>query len=723
MKNFYDLRINLGIILLTLLFLNTSFAQSGLEYQIIRFPATKDFFVKWNILPDLPVVKIKIDGVLYTERDYSNNSFLLKNISAEYIPELEIQYLNLEETEGLTYTLPLGDKQPGVVHVTEAMYDIVHPWTDTESNLLDALANQESISDPEIYSVLQQFFEISPDVMNSLIGGSSGLYPPFNPSLTVWTPVLDALIGSGTYYGECNCKLFQTNSNAQNRPNAANIGDAETCTHANPVDVGDNFEFNGGDDDNDELVWSSQLGAGKGFLYFIQADGADDIGTESNPNTHSLPVAPFSRIRYKLVCADPITIKPAETCRCTKVVDIEWEYASRYHWSVDDGWNILGSDNSIYLEDWAVASLSAPSGSEILGRTLVSKRGACDSPPLTSTFTDLAEVATSVSAAIGDPNIQSIITAAGNTIDFFGAISSSIECNSSNDSTALLLQGHREDIVLGPGEQIILSITTGSVLGGHIRNNGKASARIVSEGYVAGVLWSTDGIQSEGCCQNEKIGSYALSSLSDFDFSRVTDIHKPHRSTIDPLDGTVFQQGPLGGFSGVATTVGAFLGQNGPWGGVFDPTGCCDDVVVDCFSKCGIYRDCGGASDDYERIQSNGNVISTVIKNPILPIQLEHDSLVLGKNSLNEMIQIETAERAVFPNPVLEHTLNITLLEEEQINETLLYDVSGKIYKVVNWEAQDNILTLEIPAEMPPGLVIILMKTDKGAVFSRVIKN
>ena len=206
---------------------------------------------------------------------------------------------------------------------------------------------------------------------------------------------------------------------------------------------------------------------------------------------------------------------------------------------------------------------------------------------------------------------------------------------------------------------------------------------------------------------------------------RVTDIHKSHRSTIDPLDGTVFKQGPLGGFSGVATTVGAFLGQNGPWGGVFDPTGCCDDVVVDCFSKCGIYRDCGGANDEYERIQSNGNVISTVIKNPILPIQLEHDSLVLDKNSLNEMgmIQIETAERVVFPNPVLEHTLNITLLEEEQINETLLYDVSGKIYEVVNWEAQDNILTLEIPAEMPPGLVIILMKTDKGAVFSRVIKN
>src|SRR5690606_12785184 len=159
----------------------------------------------------------------------------------------------------------------------------------------------------------------------------------------------------------------------------------------------------------------------------------------------------FSRIRYKAVCINKLTQKPDNSCKCKKLVDLEWEYASSYHWSVNDGWHILGSDNSIYLEDWAIASMSTTSGgAEILDRGMVSKRGACDAPPLSSTFTTLTEVATSVKSAIESPTISTIITAAGNTLNFFGAVASLAECNELKDSIATLLQGSRENIELNP---------------------------------------------------------------------------------------------------------------------------------------------------------------------------------------------------------------------------------------------------------------------------------
>lgn len=544
------------------------------------------------------------------------------------------------------------------------------------------------------------------------IVGSKTAIPPLVEVIVELIPVIIKGDGGSNDFRDCNCNLIITNSSAQNRPNDGSTTDGSVCTMVSPHEKGKNWDPH---NDDDELVWTSQIGASKGFLFFINTDGGDDIGSQSNPDRFSLPASSFSRIRYKIVCANPLSQKPDNSCVCNKSIDLEWEYASNYHWSLDDGWHVFGSDNSIYLEDWALAVLSLPNNSEILDRGLVNKRGACDSQPLTSTFTQLTEVALNVESAINDPTITSIITGSTGVLDFFGAVSSLAECNSKRDSTVTLLQGKRDDIILKPGEQLIFSIISGSILGGHVRNNGRGTARIVSEGYVSGVLFSNAG-GSEGCCDNEKIGSYALGSLSEFPFSKTTFIHKKNKSTLESdLDEGIFNEaGPMGGYNSVAATVSSFIGINGPWGGVFDPSGCCDDVIIDCYSKCGIYRKCGEVERSITIIDADSKIKYST--NDVSQLKISEE--------INAPLGITKLERQAFPNPNNGEVINIKLNKDDSFNKIMIFDASGKSYVINNWVQEMNIVEIRPEINLSSGMIIIMLidESNNIAYHSKIIK-
>src|SRR5690606_27812793 len=107
----------------------------------------------------------------------SDTSILLKNIPKYDIPFFEIKYFNSNRTDGFSYSFPLNDRPSGVVHTTDALYNVIHPWTASNMHIMDTLFLANTISDPEAYAFLQDFYEIPPQNMDSLIGDRPS-YPP-----------------------------------------------------------------------------------------------------------------------------------------------------------------------------------------------------------------------------------------------------------------------------------------------------------------------------------------------------------------------------------------------------------------------------------------------------------------------------------------------------------------------------------------------------------------
>lgn len=141
------------LIVFSILFYSNARGQSGIEYQFIKYPNSQDLLLKWEIDEKFPnaIASLKSNNQMPTISETGYAVFRGVNVLGH-----ESVKVNFSNTSNESYTLEIPIiERTGGVHTTEAVYDVIHPWTDKPESMLSEFANSPNLHPIEIYSFLQ----------------------------------------------------------------------------------------------------------------------------------------------------------------------------------------------------------------------------------------------------------------------------------------------------------------------------------------------------------------------------------------------------------------------------------------------------------------------------------------------------------------------------------------------------------------------------------------
>jgi hypothetical protein len=627
-----------------------------------------------HLIEDLDI-SVKINGIGIPNNDFTysfenygaRTGLYLEDIDQfDQINNIEV-YINIGDEEK-TYSVQLNEANDGILYVDPIFENYINEWKTQEQNIFDYF-DESGLPEPLILSFFQEFFNISSDEMATLQNNSTDI-SSFGISLhsfreingenifgkettvtttpdTTITPEGDTVI---TPDKECECKVIATNSDAVNIPNESNNVNPYSCGSAIPrEDVIRHYHPS-----SKKLVnmRTSVLGAAK--MANLRMSYVN--GFKSGFQEFDFDAGP-SKVSFNSVCINPNSDQVAfEKCSCEKEVTIEYKYNARVQGVTRKEWHPICRELAqMTVEDFAILmAIRNGNSAEEVASGLIQLDLFCAADTTEDFITDLTEITETVgglfeSAGTGVGLATEVIGAAGDVYEFVNNIATyNQECDFLNKSQTLF--SGQKTYTISAGERIDFILGSRTEFRGKTDCRAHARGQVNTDFYLAAVL-RTDHSNSDSTCCKEKIGSYVLGTVEGFpyDASPRGDGGAPDANYVGLVD-----DAPIG-LSSLRTLVGSFIGLDGPWDGVFEEQ-CsgCSRVVINCFQKCGILRDCP---------------LDTVGGRFLL-------DQVRGRNNLN-----------VFPNPVTSGSqINIVSNEGNPLHKIELFNSQGQLV----WEQQLN---------------------------------
>ena len=590
----------LAILCLTILTTNLKSQNDILDeisldfsYHIIDRQAKKDVFVTWNEFDFYNSVYINNNLVT---REPGSKGYLISNA----ILPLEIRIVQNRIGEVVNdKSFILNEKDISIIDISSKLFQRLNDWENSGVDLFSFFENDNTISNFELFSFYQSYLGITPSQM-SLIFNNNSLN---NVSKTQFKTQFWKITGNTPYlvYGddvtindelppvsppdtirpqvECNCKMIKTNSSALNIPNGNTSGAASPdCNQASPTWQNPIRVY-----DYSNVFWpvmtkyfwdGGLLGAAKYGSMLVEVLGCKKSGIRKNTLGNGGLGA--SKISFQMSCYEigKQTIKYNDKCNCEKEICIAYEYSSHIKSGAGTGSAALCDKKaSIKIEDYAILTKSTLTGvSSALNSGIALVSNACDVAQDTNFVSNISSLY---------DNIKTVLNSASNATQIIGGVTSvgqffANEIGSTGtcielDTNYTLMSG--ENLCFSFNSQqrnLTLTIISQANFVGEANGAALAYGKLNSSFYMAAVLQTLD--PTPECCQ-EKIGSYVLGTLMDQPINYTGSLN-------------TMSTGEIPNLSTLQSNVGSYIGLSKPWGGYFQGSGCCDDVLIDCYSKC-----------------------------------------------------------------------------------------------------------------------------------------
>lgn len=580
------------------------------SYHIIDRRIAKDVFLKWNEfdLQNTVYINNTIVG-----RNNGARGLFLQNVAFPF--ELRIVQHRLGEVM-TDKVFTLTEKDISITDVSTQLYNRFLEWESSGLDLFSFFNADTSIPNEELFSFYQSFLGLSPSEMNAIFGTTAVTSTSRTAFADEYWRKIGGPTGPDTINPEetCVCKMIKTNSSALNLPNGNPAGAASPlCNQATPTWQNPEYMYSFSDflwPTLFHLEWSAGLiGASKFGSLLLAVHGCKNTGLRRK--TVGEGGLGASIISFRMACYLPQNLVYSSKCKCKKLISVNYAYTSHVKAaSSSTGGPFCDRKSKIKIEDYAILTSTPGTGTATSlnsGIALVSS--ACDNPQDTNFISNVSDLSSTLGTILQSGTAATqILSGVGSVGQFFANQMSSSGVCSAIDTSYTLMTGNEMFVFNSAQRLLTLTIISRANFEGQAQGSAAAFGAINSSFYMSAVLETE--FPSKICCQ-EKIGSYVLGTMMGFPINNSGPANNMSTGHIPDL-------GTLQAY------VGSFIGLYSPWGGNFQGSGCCDDVLVDCYSRCVDFIDgeCrniagGGIDDPSNEIRSKSNESDLVSISPV----------------------------------------------------------------------------------------------------------
>lgn len=718
-------------------------------------------------------LKVDIDTAVVTENNeiwvYPQNDYLqvkkFKNLKKAAALEMEFynlpaasNYLNIkietktvnEKTDRVTEIKVPVVNDEGIVDVTSHMGTEIDSFMNTKDSSMFTFFCGRSISVIELLAFFTDYLDLTPEQTCELIKihneynetllssnpQDSVVRPNITPKLCLilkkWQEYLQNPPLNNPPSNLCKCKLIRT------KADAANIGVASVALE-NDCKNYENSSFqkhylpggwNNGNDD-DLMLLSGKMGAAKGEMMYLYADGGDKIPDIEKLNS---PKEGYGLLTFRSVCTDPASmVISTQNCPdCKKEIELQYKYSSRgtaYAW---EGNNLFFNEKiSLTMEEFAIIIVANNSDVEVLDTLGYKLTVECD-PDSGWNMDTLLNKGLGLYNAIKDlSDVASYVDAAQLAVTI---ISKVLKPGCQKLHTENRQMSGTKTYTLLPGQRFTAILYSDTYFRGRGQSSVMGYATILSDYYLTAVLKTIpddDGNVPE-YCECEAVASYVWGSLDGQTPPNKKPRDKDKQHLWPDFDG-LFSHAPMGE-TDIKQLIGSFIGTAGEWGDLFQNAGCCA-VVIPCHADCVYLRVGAGCNaDDFPwggRIMdpSENSEINTTYANRDGSEELKNRTTITSAEINNRYIAFATTYGQyvrISPNPAhefLEYRYS-TINPMVYPTSVSIYDMNGRIILTkddLNCSEYCN-FTLQI-SDLESGTYLIRsVFSDKNVLYNRFIK-
>lgn len=582
------------------------------------------------------------------------------NVHAGSEVYMDIQLINTSNTIIYSNSQVLNlHKEKGIIDVTDHLGDIIDQFMIQHDTSIMTYFCGKRISQIELLAFFKDYFNLSDQQMCDIIrihnismgsqitGTTTGIVYDFITTITCiilndWEQNIKGG-GGGNNDNECLCNMIRTKADALSvDPIPALTQD--NCKTYTPQPF-ENHYLTGKwlGNDEDLLLLGGKMGAAKGEIFYLYADGCDKI-----PDVETVRATPegYGMITFRSVCVDPATLAiPEYLCKnCKKEIELTYKYSSIGEAFAKEWDNVFCDEKvGVTLEEFAtliIENNGQTSIADSLGYKMVAT---CDAnagwnlDSLINNGEGLYNAIENISGISGYIEAAKVVA---------GVIKNVIQVGCSDLKIQQRSMGGSKIYILNPGQRFRAMLYSDATYKGKGQSSVMAWAKVLSAYYISAVLKtipdSTGSVPDY--CECEAIAAYTWGSMDGFTPSAKRPRDKDKQSRWPDFAG-VYDNPPMGAY-GIKQLIGSFIGTAGEWGDKFENAGCCA-VVIPCHADCVYITGCPESTPihdkEYINIEAIENINNTYVRSSSKRHQSDED--------LRRQIELLRTSVEIYPNP------------------------------------------------------------------------